>query len=83
MILGIYAIKDTKVAFHAPFYSHSDATAIRDVQTAVNDIQASYVKQHIDDNELWKIGTFDDVTGIVTSDVQFLVSCHDLKKVVE
>lgn len=81
MKVGVYSVKDTKVAFATPFYSHSDETAIRSFTEAVNSETPNAVKQFVEDKQLYRLGYFDDDTGVITSDVAFLVNGVDVLKV--
>ena len=73
MTYGVYAIKDTVVgAFLRPFTHVNDASAIRDFSSTVNDERNDFMKQNHGDMSLYKLGTFDDATGVTTSDVEFI-----------
>lgn len=62
----VYSIKDTKGAFSEPFVSINDATASRDVRTLVNVQKGSQYALYPEDFELWYIGEFDEVTGLIS-----------------
>lgn len=80
MILGIYVIKDTVVgAFQNPFYLHNDAETLRIVKTAVNAKEKNALQENTEDKQLYKLGTYDDATGEITSNVQFMANLIDLK----
>lgn len=64
-MLKLYSIKDTKGAFMVPFVNQNDSLAVREVKTIVNGQKGSPVTLYPEDFELWCIGTFDEVTGIV------------------
>lgn len=67
MTLNIYAIKDTKVAFKQPFYTHNDSVAERMFRNAVNDQEhQSELSLNPQDHELWYLGKYDDETGSIT-----------------
>lgn len=75
MINGVYAIKDTVVgAFLRPFTHVNDNSAIRDFASTVNDPKNDFMKQNHGDMSLYKIGTFDDATGELTCNVEFICS---------
>lgn len=80
MKLGIYCIKDTKVAFKSPFYTHNDSVAERMFKNAVNDKEhQSELSINPEDHELWYLGTFDDETGIIEDTTpKFIVKGIDL-----
>ena len=64
MTMEIYAIKDTKVAYNLPFYQHNQAEAQRNFAAAVRDTNGIMSKNPAD-FELWKLGTYDDETGLI------------------
>ena len=64
-MLKLYAIKDTKGAFDAPFVSQNDALATRAVRSYVNQGGKSNIALYPEDFELWFVGTYDEMTGIV------------------
>lgn len=81
MKLNIYALKDTKVGFKTPFYTFNDQVAIRMLANAVNDQRnANEINMNPEDHELWYIGTFDDSTGEMTSEVRHVANAIDFKK---
>lgn len=80
MRLKIYAIKDTKVAFMTPVYYQNDAVAMRDVKNAVNDPKENIINKNIDDIQLWKLGEFDDQTGEIISQIEFVANAIELKE---
>lgn len=63
MKLMVYSVFDKKAATYSrPFFSVNHAVAIRDFGDAVNDPKNPNVK-HVDDFDLYFVGTFDDLTG--------------------
>ena len=64
-MLKVYAIKDVKGAFGAPFLALNDALAVRNVKTEVNGQKGSTLNLYPEDFELWLIGQFDEITGII------------------
>lgn len=81
MIRGIYAIKDVKTAFWQPWVHHNDNSALREFSTMVNG--DNVVGEHPGDFELWKLGTYDDLTGAISPSLEFVVSASSLKKVID
>jgi len=77
MKLGIYSIKDTKIGYMKPFYTHNDAVALRDFENAVNDKQVNIVNQNKDDMELWRLGDFNDETGEIKNYTAYLAKAND------
>ena len=81
MNMKIYSIKDTKVgAFKSPFYSHNDSVAIRSLQNVVNDPNAGELHLNAEDFQLYRLGEFNDITGDILSNVEFVANAIDLKK---
>lgn len=73
-MLTIYCIKDTKAGYMNPFYLQNDDIAIRSFKKAANDTQPNSVNDYLEDKELWKLGTFDERTGIISGhEPEFLV----------
>ena len=63
-----------------PFYQANNAVAIRAFTNAVNDEKVNNINQNADDMELWLLGTFNDETGVIESNVQFLCKANDVKR---
>lgn len=83
MIINIYSIKDVKVAFKQPFYTHNDSAAKRMFENAVNDkINVNNeLSMNPEDYELWHIAKFDDETGKISEcEPKFIVKGIDLIK---
>ncbi len=78
MKLKIYSIKDTKIGFMSPFYSHNDGVATRDFTNACNEQTKNACNTNPEDKELWRLGEFDDQTGVVTSDIKFIAKANDV-----
>lgn len=78
MKFKIYSIKDTKVGFMNPFYSHNDGTAVRDFTNAANEPNKNVINTNPEDKELWLLGEFNDQTGEITSEVKYLMKANDV-----
>lgn len=83
MISGVYAIKDVKSCFWKPFTQPNDAVALREFSNLVNSSGDSFIVQNYTDLELHKLGEYNDETGVLSADVQYLVKGVDVKKVGE
>lgn len=69
MILKAFSIFDTKTEAHSkPFFAITTGEAIRTFSDAVGD-QNSALNKHPHDYVLFEIGTYDDATGILASNV--------------
>ena len=78
MINKIYAIKDTKIGFTAPFVMQNDAVAVRMFQGMAQANTPNQVNTYADDKELWTMGEFDDQTGIITSvEPKYIAKAND------
>ena len=78
--MKLYAIKDVKVGFWKPFCQPNDAVASREFSNLINSTRESIVKDNPCDFELWCLGTYDEATGAIVSDVQFIISGASVKK---
>lgn len=80
MKIEIYSIKDAKVGvYQSPFYAQNHAVAVRTLKSAVNDDTKTNLTLYPEDFQLFHVGTFDDVTGELTSNVEFVANAVDLK----
>ena len=82
MITGLYCIKDTKTTFWKPFVHHNDLSAQREFSNLVNSGN-ELVSANVEDFELWCLGTYDDVTGAIVSELKFICNGVSVKKVTE
>ena len=68
MLSLVYAIKDDlRNMFHAPVYFKTEVEGARYFKTAINN--NNELKYNASDFSFWKLGTFDDETGIFESEV--------------
>ena len=79
MIMGLYAIKDNKIGFMQPWVSHNNATAMRTFTNGANEIEPNAINTDIDDKELWLLGQYDDQSGIINTEVTFLIKANEVK----
>lgn len=79
--LKIYAVKDVKVGNYSstPFMLDNDDVAVRAFKTAINSNNGSQVSEYYEDMQLWRLGEFDDKTGVITSEVEFIANGPDVK----
>lgn len=80
-LLGVFCIYDIKAeSYLPPFTAMNDAMALRMVATAAND-ESSTFHQHAEDYSLWRIGSFDQNSGMIEPDVgNCLAKAFDLLK---
>lgn len=82
MILGVYSLKDVKAGdFASPFTCPNDNVALRLLDSSVNGNHDTDLYKFSADFELWKLGNFDTKNGSLTSDVVFISSCADVRRV--
>lgn len=81
MLKNIYVCYDSKTKiFSAPFYAIRDEQATRDFAYAANDPQTD-ICRHSSDFALYKLGSYDDETGLITSNPPvFMCSAFTLKQ---
>lgn len=80
MVQNIYSIFDEKgQAFAPPFFYSHDGQAVRAFSDLANDPK-SMVNRHNGDYKLYKLGTFDDVSGMLVSESQpkFIVNAASM-----
>ena len=78
--MSLYAIKDNKVGFWKPFIQPNEAVAVRDFSNMINHSDDGFVQQNYADLDLYQLGTYDDKTGVIVSDVKFIASGAGVKK---
>lgn len=65
MILNVYSVFDAKLAaYNVPFFARTDADANRSFGDLCIDAR-SRVAQHREDYSLYRLGQFDDETGLL------------------
>lgn len=79
MKMKIYSIKDNKIGYMSPLYLQNDGVAVREFTNARNSTQKNIVNENPEDKELWCLGEFDDQTGVITSEVRYLIKAEDCK----
>lgn len=63
MILKAYSIFDIKaLQYHAPFFTHTDGSAVRMFSDVVNDVNTN-IGRHPADFKLYCVGTYSDANG--------------------
>lgn len=69
--LNLYSIKDTKMGFNQVLIMPNNASAIRTFGDIARNKEHPIAK-HPEDYQLFKIGTMDEDTGELVSEVNFL-----------
>lgn len=68
MLFTVFSIKDDlRNMFQAPVYFKTDIEGARYFKTAINNNED--LKYNCSDFSFWKLGSFDDETGVFTSKV--------------
>lgn len=73
MKYGIYSVKDSLIGFGKPHNQVNDAAAHREFKGLINSDEA-FVKANFGDLELYRIGWFDDQSGIFEPALEFICS---------
>lgn len=80
MIVNIYTFRDIQVpVFQKPFYDTNEPEKVQKMTARRIAISTpeEVVKNHLVDLELYYLGQFDDESGVIISDVKFLLRCSD------
>lgn len=75
---NLYAVKDVKSSYWSPMAVVNDAIAIRDFSGFVNHPDTAHIAK---DLELWRLGMYDELTGIIVSDIGFVCAYRDVAEV--
>ncbi len=76
MIKSIFSVKDVKVAaYMPPFFMESDVSAQRALYELAIDPKTQ-ISKYPSDFELWSLGTYDDASGELVSNVRYISSAH-------
>lgn len=74
MVLNLYSIFDKKAAAYIPpFFMHNDQVALRACANCVADPTHQW-HMNPGDYDLYRLGIFDDASGEIVPDMQFIVS---------
>ncbi|QXN75069.1 nonstructural protein [Microvirus mar19] len=65
MKLGIYVMNDKRSTYMTPSFDFNDACAIRNFEHALDNDQ-SLMFTHPEDFSIYKIGDYDNVSGVIT-----------------
>lgn len=72
--MKLYSIKDVKVGFMSPVMRKNDEQAIRDYKLTLNSPESNIFNSNPEDYELWRVADFNEDTGAVTPELQFVFS---------
>lgn len=75
MKLYIYSIKDTiQGAFMNPFYLTNDNVAMRSFKNTIQSETMNNIKMNAKDMQLFRLGEYEEETGVIKSEIEFLVN---------
>ena len=79
MKINLYSVKDKKVGYMNTWGELNDNAAKRDFADAINDTRST-LNKHPYDMELYRVGIWDDQTGEIKADFEYLASGVDYYK---
>ena len=83
MKLNVYAVKDVLLGYTEMFSQISDAAALRLFKNSATAATPNGVNTNPEDKELWRLGTFDNETGGIVADKQYIAKAVDFTKLAE
>lgn len=72
-MLKLYAVRDAQLGFGTVFTAANDAVAIRNFASAVN-TEGSILHDAPEDFALCRLGEFNEVDGVISSDLPVVVT---------
>lgn len=81
MVKNLYAVQDVKVSvFYPPISLINDGEATRMLKDIVDNPE-SPISKHSDDFRLFRLGTFDDNSGVLSplAQPEFIINASELK----
>lgn len=77
---NLYSIKDTKLGkFGMPFTAPNDDIAKRSLTSTIR-AGGNNISEYPEDFQLFKLGSYDDDTGELTTEVKFLANATEFTK---
>lgn len=76
-MMEIYAFKDIKIGFMEPFLQAGREVAIRTFDGVIQS-EKIIMKNYKNDIELWKIGKFNDQTGDIIPEKEYIIGGKDI-----
>lgn len=76
MKIGLYALKDMKVGYMSIIQEANDECAKRSFLNLLTDSTPNIVNRNPGDYEMWRIGTYDNESGEVVSDLHFVANAN-------
>lgn len=76
--MKMYAMRDIKVGYMEPMLQQNDEIAIRTFRAIITQ-DRQLLSQYKYDIELWRIGDYNEITGDITPDKEFLIGGKDVE----
>ncbi len=82
MKMKLYTIKDTiSGELIMPFTEINDGVMLRGAKVMANSDKPNYLTENAKDKQIISLGEWDNITGEITSKVEFVMNVVDLKEV--
>lgn len=75
---NIYAYRDVKIGYMEPFLQKNDEVAKRTFKISIQDPRTQ-LKQYKNDIELWRLGEYDEKTGVIRPETEFIIGGGEIK----
>lgn len=72
-MMELYAVKDVLVGYMNPFVMLNQQQAVRAFSHTVNSKQPNPIQDDMEHMQLWRLGTFDELTGVLVSKPEMIV----------
>lgn len=80
-MINVYAVKDdVSGSYNQPFLMVNDQIAVRGFKTLAEDTSTD-IGKYPTDFSLYRLGEYDEKTGVILSNVEFLVTAINLLEV--
>lgn len=76
MNINVYSVKDSKVGFGTPIACINDEMALRQFIGSVRAETPNVCNTYPEDKSFWKLGSFDEATGVFTTDLRELAKAQ-------
>lgn len=76
MNINVYSVKDSKVGFGTPIACINDEMALRQFIGSVRAETPNVCNTYPEDKSFWKLGSFDEATGVFTCDLRELAKAE-------
>lgn len=76
MKIELYSVRDTLLCYSQPFPAENEQVALRMFIASVRSPQPNACNTFPENKELWKIGSFDDKTGKLYTDLRHIANAQ-------